>query len=399
MWIRATAFSLLSVLIAILSATLDRYIPEVGPRFKAGALDGVVDILSSSMLVVTSFSLTTMVTAFAAAATNVTPRAARLLTTDSVATNTLSTFVGSFLFSVVATVGLAAGLYNDSGRMLLFWTSLGVIAAVTVALLRWIEELTHMGRMGDTIARVEAVAVEAATHWGRQPRMGAGVYDRVPEDAEPIGTSDAGYLRFLDVRGLQKVAEQAQAELFLECLPGQFVSPARPLAWARAPLNETLRARIRKCFDVAHERNFDQDPRFGLVVLAEIASRALSPGINDPGTAIQVLGTGARVLLAYVDAFSGEKEVVFDRIFARDLRAEDLLADFIDPIARDGLSLVEVQLRVQRVLAAVAHADPPRFGELARVRAREMADLADKHIASSHARERLRERARWADSA
>jgi uncharacterized membrane protein len=40
-------------------------------------------------------------------------------------------------------------------------------------------------------------------------------------------------------------------------------------------------------------RLYDDDPRFGLVVLSEIAGRALSPGVNDPGTAIARDGAGA----------------------------------------------------------------------------------------------------------
>ena len=50
---------------------------------------------------------------------------------------------------------------------------------------------------------------------------------------------------------------------------------------------------------VEPERSYDDDLLFGLVTLSGVASRALSPAINDPGTAIEVLGAGLRVLLAY----------------------------------------------------------------------------------------------------
>ena len=40
---------------------------------------------------------------------------------------------------------------------------------------------------------------------------------------------------------------------------------------------------IAATFVIGGSRVFDQDPRFGLLVLSEIASRALSPAVNDPG--------------------------------------------------------------------------------------------------------------------
>lgn len=54
-------------------------------------------------------------------------------------------------------------------------------------------------------------------------------------------------------------------------------------------------SQIARAFLIGDERTFDDDPRFGLVVLSEIASRALSPAVNDPGTAIDIIGTFVRL--------------------------------------------------------------------------------------------------------
>ena len=67
--------------------------------------------------------------------------------------------------------------------------------------------------------------------------------------------------------------------------PGSFVGPGRPVAvieGGRAIINA---GKIAAALYIGNQRWFSTDPRFGLVVLAQIASRALSPGINDPGTA------------------------------------------------------------------------------------------------------------------
>jgi hypothetical protein len=64
--------------------------------------------------------------------------------------------------------------------------------------------------------------------------------------------------------------------------------PCEPLAWTTWQPKEDEETRLSSAFLVGPDRSFKQDPRFGMIVLSEIASRALSPGVNDPGTAIDV---------------------------------------------------------------------------------------------------------------
>ena len=84
----------------------------------------------------------------------------------------------------------------------------------------------------------------------------------------------------------------------MAALPGTFVAPGRALAYvATDPGSSTDidTGQITQAIITGSKRTFDDDPRFGLVVLSEIASRALSPAVNDPGTAIDVIGTLVRL--------------------------------------------------------------------------------------------------------
>ncbi|WP_404987401.1 DUF2254 family protein [Caballeronia sp. LZ043] len=76
-----------------------------------------------------------MTSAYGSATNNVTPRAILLLIQGSVTQNALSTFVGSFLFSMVALVVLKVGVYGPQGRSVLFMMTitsrcLGLLASV-----------------------------------------------------------------------------------------------------------------------------------------------------------------------------------------------------------------------------------------------------------------------------
>ena len=107
-----------------------------------------------------------------------------------------------------------------------------------------------------------------------------------------------------------------------------------------------------KAFTVGDERSFDQDPRFGLSVLSEIASRALSAALNDPGTAIDVIGRAVRVLSVWSGHAEddGEAEVLYPRLRVRPVELDDLFDDIFTPIARDGAGVVEVHIRLQKAL-------------------------------------------------
>ena len=109
-------------------------------------------------------------------------------------------------------------------------------------------------------------------------------------------------------------------------------------------------------FAIRDDRTFEDDPRFGLVVLSEIAGRALSPAINDPGTAIDVIGTLVRLFVRWsapAPAPSGEAEPC-DRVEVPELSVMDMFDDAFTAIARDGAGTVEVSLRLQKALQSLA---------------------------------------------
>lgn len=399
-WVRAGLFSLAAVATAVLAAVAGPYIPaDIEVKLAANSVGGILNILASSMLAVTTFSLSIMVAAYASATSSVTPHSIKLLLGDSVAQNTLATFIGSFLFSIVGIIGLAAGIYSDSGRIILFAATLGVIAVITGALLRWIDQLGKFGRVGDMIRRVEEATIEPARQLGRLDRLGARPPVAIPAHALPLYCADIGHIQHIDMARLETIAQNHDLTIHVAVLPGSYLHPHRAAAHVEGtPDDETAKA-IRASFSIGNDREFDQDPRFGMIVLSEIASRALSPAVNDPGTAIEVLGAGLRVLLAYAaacDEGPGEDEDKrFDRVHAPDLDIDDLFAAFFNPIARDGAAMVEVQMRLQFALQTLAENAPTLFGSAARAQSR-LAFERSGAMATHHDRAVVAKRAAWA---
>jgi uncharacterized membrane protein len=132
-------------------------------------------------------------------------------------------------------------------------------------------------------------------------------------------------------------------------------------------------------FTVADARTFEQDPAFGAIALSEVASRALSPAVNDPGTAIDVLG---RLVRGFSKWPTRERaSVAHIAVWVPALDAGRLLEAAIAPIARDGATLREVMIHVIEALAALDHIAPEAYGDIARKQAARAIDLARSSMA------------------
>jgi len=372
LWFRATIISLLAVVSALLAFVLTPYLPwELSAKIGSDSVDKILSIIASSMLAVTTFSLSTMVSAYSAATSNVTPRATKLMIEDRTTQNVLATFIGSFLYSLVAIITLSMGAYGDRGRVVLFATTIAVVVLIVVTLVRWIDYLLRLGRVSETSERVESAAMQAMQVRRAQPFLGGVAFDPVKtaiaDHARPVFSHEIGYVEHIDVAALNAIVEECEQDggrIYLVALPGTFVDEARPLALSTVS-GEGVLAAIEDAFSVGKERSFEQDPRFGVIVMSEIASRALSPAVNDPGTAIDILGRAVRVLSTWGD--KPEKvEPDYPNVSVPPLPLADLFDDFFLPVARDGAGMVEVEIRLQKALAALARIEDPRFGDNAR---------------------------------
>ena len=376
LWFRASLFSLLGVATALLAVVFKDLIPEsLSARIGADAVDKILGIIASSMLAVTTFSLSTMVSAYSAASSGVTPRATTLVMEDTTTQNALATFIGSFLFSLVGIIALSTGAYGTQGRVLLFAVTIAVVVLIVYTLLRWIDHLSKLGRVGETIDRVENAAMAAINQRAQWPYMGGALYPPdlvLPAYSRSLTSGQTGYVQHIDVQALGLIAKEHQVQLYLEILPGSFVHVGMPVVHIVAldPANMDGRAldteKILEALTIGVRRTFEHDPRFGLSVLSEIASRALSPAVNDPGTAIDVIGRGVRTVTCWgkPQIVSSTTDSGCEWVYLRGLMVEDLFDDFFPPISRDGAGLLEVNIRLLKALISLSQINPELFRQV-----------------------------------
>lgn len=363
-WVRVASFALLAMLTVGLSRVLAPYLPEdLGFKIGADAVEQMLNVLTASMLAVTTFSLSIAVSAFADASRNATPRAAVLLQEDRTTQNVLATFLGAFVFGLVGLIVLNAEIYGAAGRVVVFFATILVVGLVVIALIRWINHLMSFGRIGNTLDRVEKAASKSLENRLQDPYLG-GV--KREKDAVVQGfavlSRATGYVQHIDMDSLQECAEAIGARVHLLCLPGTFIAVGAEIVLVEAAtVTPEQGVEISDAVTLDKQRAFEEDPRFGLIVLAEIASRALSPAVNDPGTAIEILGRFVRILSRWEGR--SEPDLRFKDVTVPYITAAEVIEDAFRPIARDGINLVEVQIRLHKALISTSRISPDAFAE------------------------------------
>ncbi|WP_010141771.1 DUF2254 domain-containing protein [Oceanicola sp. S124] len=352
--VRVALITALAFLALALSKLGARFIPEgLDPLVGGEAVDNILKIIANSMLTVTTFSLTVMAAAHRMVASSWTPRAHQMLLQDTVTHTVLATFVGAYLFALSAIILRDLEVFQGRGLVVLFGMTVLVVVLIVVAILRWISHLEMLGSLINTAQRIEDSTLEAMRMRLCHPALGAHPLDvgRIPEGTTEVRADRSGYLQQVYQDRLQDAAEAHEARIWLLHPVGGFVHRGEVLA--RLSRNDpALVDCLRQNAPLGSLRNFEQDPGFGLTCLSEIGVRALSPGVNDPGTALDMLH---RILRVFLDT-EGEApaQVRLDRLYIPRLDRAALLRQNLRPLLKDGAGRPELEKPFARALEALA---------------------------------------------
>ncbi|WP_206485726.1 DUF2254 family protein [Thalassotalea sp. G2M2-11] len=394
LWLRPLVVCLLSLVAVFAAKIIDgSESANLTPVIAKDSIETLLSLLSASMLVIATFSVASMVSAYAAASSSATPRSFSLVVADDVSQNALSTFVGAFIFSVVALTAVKNAFYDQAGLFILFIVTVFVFVIVIVTFVRWVDAIARLGRIGSTIEKVESATEIALKRRLEIPTLGGISISGEPVSGEAVYAAKIGYVQHIDMKAIQAWAEDIDARVVVSALPGTFTLHNQALAYVTVSSSEQARIDytcLLNSFQIGNDRTFEDDPRFGLVTLSEIAARALSPGVNDPGTAIKVIGS----LIRLISLFNGpsktvnENDAKYNRIAVPQILISDMFEDAFTSIARDGAGSVEVCVRLQKALGSLESLDNEEVkkaaryhGDLALKRASKVLDI-DEDLAA-----------------
>ena len=329
------------------------------PNIAVDTLSDLLNILSSSMLAVTTFSLSIMVSALASGANSATPRARLLIMSDDSARIAIASFISAFIYAVIAKIALSLEYYGIQGRFILFLSTILMLMYIIFTLIRWVHTLSQLGSLGDAINKIEKKASASLAHYRHDPNFGA-------THSMPHGAADfvyrnqsTAYVCDIDMASLNQWAQQYELHLHICERPGKFCEPEQALVQVFCQTSrlseaqwQTLQKGLAKSILMSNERYYDQDPRFGLLVLSEVAQRAMSAATNDPITAMTAMHSITRVL---IDTQANETQAKqdFAQLSLAAAEEQDWIASIFAPIARDSVSNLEVNQRLLRCLGMI----------------------------------------------
>lgn len=318
----------------------------------SGSRDVLGAIASSSLAVAgTTFSITIAVLALTSSTYG--PRLVRNFMADRGNQAVLGVFVATFLYSLLVLRSIR--VIGDAGEDA-FVPHLAVNAAVLLAvadvavLIYFIHHIsdsiqitTLTGRVRDELlATIERLYPLAGDHDGVRrrgpggaPDEGAGDLPR-PEGGAPVAAHRSGYLQSLDEDELVRLAREHDVAVVLNVRPGGYVLQdgviAHVLPADRA--DDGLADGVRATLHISDARTPYQDPEFAVQQLTEMAVRALSPGTNDPYTAVNALDDLSSALSALAARVPPARARVDEegrlRVHAPRVGVEELVVPVID---------------------------------------------------------------------
>ncbi|MEX0999971.1 MAG: DUF2254 domain-containing protein [Thermodesulfobacteriota bacterium] len=180
------------------------------------------------------------------------------------------------------------------------------------------------------------------------------------EDSNSIMTSHSGYLRAIDTNELLRFAEDDDLILKIQNYPGDFIVKDSPIVqvWPGSKVDKELKGKIINAFIIGIKRTSEQDAEFAIDQLVEIAVRSLSPGINDPFTAIMCIDNLSATLSKAVgrvipSAFRYDNNNKL-RVIAKPKTFDDLLNSAFNQIRQYGRTSVSVTIRLLESLIVIA---------------------------------------------
>jgi uncharacterized membrane protein len=361
-WLRPAILVLLGLILgegAIWAEQLDwarSLLPEnwlyAGGEAGARALLGAI-ATSTIGVAGTTFSIT--VAALSLASGQMGPRLLRNFVRDAGNQVALGVFLGTFVYALVV---LRTVRSVEEGTFVphLGVTGALVLALLCVATLTWFVHHIASGINVETVIGVVHAELCEAVARLTLDRPDPGPTGPAAE-GRGVTAEEGGYLRALDEEGLADWAQEQGATLRLLVRPGDYVFPGVPVATVSPlTLSDEATVRVRGALSLGDRRAAAQDLEFAVRQLTEVAVRALSPGINDPFTAIAVLDRFGDVLCGMMDRHLPGPALLRDAravLFRRVVDYDGLLDAMFHMIRQNGSGSAAVLLRLMETLGAV----------------------------------------------
>lgn len=353
-WFIPTLILLMSLVLAPLTLWLDHYlVGHVHLDFillgetQPDSAQALLSTIAGSVIGVAgvSFSITMVAVSFASGSFG--PRLIGNFMRDRGNQVSLGVFIGSFIYALLILREVRSADGSDGAEALVeFVPQLSISVSVALAIACMFVLIYFIHHVPETINIERIIA-----------RLGAdlktGVSERFPqsysneetkgidqnwidtveqEDAQTIKYVAEGYIQAVDMAALRHIADEHNLLIEITKRPGAFVTTHTVVmqVWSDTDCGTELKKQLSSCLATGDLRTINQNIEFVADQLIEIIARALSPGVNDPFTAIACLNWLQVGILSFADEGTDEDASTLGRIHVYPLSFEEFVTAIFD---------------------------------------------------------------------
>jgi uncharacterized membrane protein len=291
-WLIPLCYAIGALLVAFTVPRLAfEIIPKLASTVSVDSAIGIYSAIASGMLSLTGivFSLTFVMVQFSATAYS--PRLVLWIASDPVMSHAIGVFTATFLYALASLAWVDRG---GSGRVPL----IGIVVInvlLVVSVIMFISLIQRVGMLQVTRMLIFTGDQGRAVIESLYPPIDAPqavVPEEVPQSKcvqQLFHHGRPQFVRAIETEGLVALATRCGCLIDFTAAVGDSLLDTTTIlrVWGETgPLPEQD---LRKLIEIGPERTFEQDPKYALRLLVDIAIKALSPAVNDPTTAVQAL--------------------------------------------------------------------------------------------------------------
>ncbi len=345
-WIYCLEYIFYSVILLAIVTYIDSSysgLTKYVPRIMLSSVELAMTVLSSlvsALLTITTFTFSTILTVFTLYHNSFTPRSVENFLDKKITMKVLGIFIGGFVYCLVSLNFMKSG---EDQRLVIAGT-IGVIYAIWGAIyfvifvqnvLSGVNYSKLLEDIADKTDKMIAKELEERdfellekAEWTKKEKR--------------IAALESGYLEIIDIDKIKKIIEDEDIVFTIEVSKGDFITQKQTLGYlSKDSLDDETIEKIQKQFLFTETRISDEDYKVGLRKIVEIAARALSPGINDPNTAIHCIRKLSILLSHLAKVDSNHHYIKTDgkaRIYYTSKSFKDVLVEFTHPLITYGES-------------------------------------------------------------
>lgn len=338
----------------------------------AGQAESARELLSTiatAMMTFTGLVFSITILVLQLASQQFSPRVLRTFLEDRSTQVAMAVFIGTFVYAMALLPEVHGSDAAGGERVPSFsiFLAFALVMLSVAVFIRYIHAMAHSIRAVHVMERVAEDALESIRRGFPHEAVG----DDAPPRSLPASTprvvrshpQRSGVVAAVDIEALTAIA--CERDVLVELVPriGDFVVRGGPLfrIWGAADVDES---RLRSAVGLSDERTVQEDAAFAFRQLVDIAERALSPGVNDPTTAVQAIDRLHDLLTALADRAFPRDERLDDagtiRVVIHRPTWEDFVHLAFDEIRTYGRSSLQVVRRLRAALQDLAAICPPQ---------------------------------------